>query len=208
MLLVYTALALSTSAAEKAISFTPAEVNWLFPAPLSRRQLLIYKLMQVFLGGLTLALFLGIPLRVYAHSATAAIIGLFAAFLFLQLQGMIFALLAATASAAFSRRTRLIAVAFLVVGIVVCVRAMGNGTWPATWGEAADAINNSPILRIVLAPLHWFVATFAARVLARFGFVWWIGSRLRSRPCRRDPVTGYRISRSIGQCERTKLRPS
>src|SRR5208337_2939943 len=60
-LLIYCLLNVVLSSGEKGIYFTPAEVNYLFPGPFTRRQILAYKILAtVFLGlpaTLVLALF-------------------------------------------------------------------------------------------------------------------------------------------------------
>src|SRR6185503_17174873 len=45
-MLGFCVMTLITSAGDRAIAFTPAEVDFLFPGPFSRRQLLIYKIVR------------------------------------------------------------------------------------------------------------------------------------------------------------------
>ena len=57
MILGFCLLIIFGPAGEMAISFTPAEVDFLFPAPFHRRELLIYKLAKLFIGAVFAALF-------------------------------------------------------------------------------------------------------------------------------------------------------
>ena len=57
MILGFCLLIIFGPAGEMAISFTPAEVDFLFPAPFHRRELLIYKLAKLFIGSVFVALF-------------------------------------------------------------------------------------------------------------------------------------------------------
>ena len=50
MILGFCLLSIFGPAGELAIAFTPAEVDFLFPAPFHRRELLIYKLAKLFSG--------------------------------------------------------------------------------------------------------------------------------------------------------------
>ena len=56
MILGFCLLIIFGPAGEMAISFTPAEVDFLFPAPFHRRELLIYKLAKLFIGAVFVAL--------------------------------------------------------------------------------------------------------------------------------------------------------
>ena len=56
------------SSSEGAITFTPAEVNLLFPAPLSRRQLLAYKVFLYFASSFASSLFMALFFRRFSTS--------------------------------------------------------------------------------------------------------------------------------------------
>ena len=54
-----------TSAGERAISFWPSEVDFLFAGPFTRRELLIYKLSSTIAGALFTSLILSASLAMY-----------------------------------------------------------------------------------------------------------------------------------------------
>ena len=69
-MLLYVVLTILTSLGERAIYFSPSEVDFLFPAPFSRRQILLYKI----LGSVTAAIFVALlmpTLAGHVHSFLA-----------------------------------------------------------------------------------------------------------------------------------------
>ena len=75
-----------------AISFTPAEVDFLFPAPFHRRELLIYKLAKLFMGAVFMALFFSMSVLIYLNTWLAAFVGIFLTLAFTQLLALTVAL--------------------------------------------------------------------------------------------------------------------
>src|SRR5882724_1374368 len=79
-LLMYCVLNLFLSTNERAIYFSPAEVNFLFTGPFTRRQLLGYKILSAFFVSLPAALFFALMVQVHARWFLAAFVGLLLAF--------------------------------------------------------------------------------------------------------------------------------
>ena len=77
-----------TAAGERALYFTPAEVDFLFPAPFQRRELLIYKLSKTLLGVLFMALIFSTSFLIYLPSWLSAFVGFFLTLAFVQLLAM------------------------------------------------------------------------------------------------------------------------
>src|SRR2546423_6933909 len=73
-----------TSAGDKAIAFTPGEVDQLFPGPFSRRQVLAYKLTKSTLLAVLTGLLLSIALLRHAQYWIACFIGVFLSLVFVQ----------------------------------------------------------------------------------------------------------------------------
>ncbi len=150
---------------EGAITFSAAEVNFLFPAPLSRRQVLAYKVLGTLGTSLLSTLLLTLFLRQYAVNMAAAAVGLLLAVMFMQLFQMALALLASSVGArAYSRRRKIVlAVLVLLAAVAVApavARTVGKG------GEAMLAeVEASPVAQAVLAPFAWFVNAFTAERL-------------------------------------------
>jgi hypothetical protein len=161
----YCLVNLLLSSGENALTFSAAEVNLLFPAPLSRRQLLLYKVAGAAFNALVSGLFFAIFLRQYAVLTVAAVTGVVLAVLLLQLFAMLLGLLASVAGvAAYNRRRKL----FLALVAVVAVGAGFGAFGPllaGDWRGAADELDRVPLFRVLLAPASWFVLAFTAEQL-------------------------------------------
>jgi hypothetical protein len=92
MILMVSVLNLLSSAGERAVTFTPAEVDFLFPGPFTRRQLLIYKLTRTGVAGLFSSVVFGAILGRFGGTFFCRMIGVWLLFQFLQLLAMIVAL--------------------------------------------------------------------------------------------------------------------
>src|SRR4051812_7642176 len=113
---------LLSSAGDRAIAFTPAEVDFLFPGPFSRRQLLGYKLTRSALTSLlTTTIFAMIFLR-YTQSFISGWIGFFLALQFLQLFSMAIVLVGQSiGEAAYTRGRKIVLLA--IAGAVIAAMA-------------------------------------------------------------------------------------
>jgi hypothetical protein len=150
---------------ENALAFSAAEVNLLFPAPLSRRQLLLYKISGAVLNAVVSGLFFTIFLRQYAAHAVAALVGLTLAVLLLQLFAMLLALLASVVGArAYNRRRKLVLALLVAVAVVAGFRAFGRAL-TGDWRGLADDLDREPLFQVLLAPANWFVLAFSAEHL-------------------------------------------
>ena len=78
-----------TSAGETAIYFSPPEVDFLFPAPFSRRELLIYKLVKSAVGLVFVALFFSLHLGSTSDPGCSAFVGILLSLAMFQLLGMV-----------------------------------------------------------------------------------------------------------------------
>src|SRR5262249_26340412 len=99
MLLLYCVLTLLFSSGERAIYFTPSEVDFLFPAPFRRRQLLAYKIANNLGLAALSAAFMSLFLGQNAAMPLAAYVGMFLALSFMNLFAMAVALTTATVGA-------------------------------------------------------------------------------------------------------------
>jgi hypothetical protein len=160
VLFSYCVLATLFSKGERGLYFSPAEVNLLFSGPFTRRQLLIYKITTTTLFILPTTLFLTFVLRMHAHWFLAAFLGLFLAFLFMQLFQMALNLGAtALGSHAYTRGRKLVLLLllFAVAGILFeAARTAGPGSGPGRLGP----IERTELWRTLSAPLRWFVDVF------------------------------------------------
>src|SRR5262249_14623003 len=122
-LLLYCLLVVTTSGKTVPITFTPAEIQFLFSAPFTRRQLLSYKLINQLLLSLPISVFMGIGLRHVSGSTPQALVSAFLAFTFLQFFALAWNFIAATVGElAFSRTRR----AILLVLVLALAWAAGR----------------------------------------------------------------------------------
>src|SRR5262249_34089139 len=87
-LLAYCVLNVLLSSGERAVYFTPAEMQFLFPRPFGRRQLLAYKVVAGLVVSLPSTLLLTLLLHIHARWWLAAFVGLLILFVFMQLFSM------------------------------------------------------------------------------------------------------------------------
>ncbi len=134
------------------ISFTLPEVDFLFPGPYTRRQLLVYKLSLDALGALgfvlLLPLFVGAYLNVWWP---AALLGFWLTLTFVQMVSVIVALGIDLAGARLGR--------WLIAILPLVVAAAGLSLWQSgmfeaglDWQQRLAALDGSWIARILLAP--------------------------------------------------------
>ena len=120
-LLGFTLLSLNSTAKLKAIHFWPAEVEFLFPGPFERRELLYYKMIGTAVGALFLALLFSTWITRFAPSWLFVVCGLFLAIGFVQLMQMALVLLIQTLAdrgLSLSRKAVFVAVGLLLAAAI------------------------------------------------------------------------------------------
>jgi hypothetical protein len=145
---------------ERALYFSPAEVNFLFPGPFSRRQVLAYKLLSTFLLGLPATLILMLILQVHANWWVAAYVALLLAFAFMQLFAVAVSQFAVNVGARLYSRGRRLAVAALALGIVLAL-VWERGAWSS--GQLVQwfrEVQQGDVWKTLTAPLRWFFEAF------------------------------------------------
>jgi hypothetical protein len=162
ILLAYCILTSAFSAGERAVSFSPGEVNFLFPGPFSRRQLLLYKIAGTFFMSLLTTVFLTFVLLRYASSLLTAAVGVLLAMLFLQLFAMAAALVASFAGAQAYNRRRRVALVLLLGVLLFGLFQAGRELGDLDFGTIVGELSQSTAAYVVLSPLRWFVETFTA----------------------------------------------
>jgi hypothetical protein len=153
------------STGERAITFTPAEVNLLFPAPLSRRQLLAYKLTGSCGAAVLTAFFMAIFLRQHLARFDTAFVGLALTMIFLNLLTMLLALLASAVGVrAYNRRRKLILLV-LVVAFAAGLYQQSSDLLGWDWQHALEGVEQSRVVQVLLEPLRWFLEAATAERL-------------------------------------------
>jgi hypothetical protein len=163
LLLVMAMMALLSSGGEKAVAFTPAEVDFLFPGPFTRRQLLAYKIGKALAGLLFSATLMAVVFLRHAAGWLQAWCGLFLAMLFLHLLSMAITLVAQSAGERVYTRSRKIILAVVLL-------AAGAAGWPLLkqggrlgFTQVMHALHGSRVGTILLAPLDVFGELFTAQ---------------------------------------------
>lgn len=166
LLLLYAGWTWVAGGSRSALAFAPAEVSLLFPAPLTRQALILYKIAKTQFPILVSALIWGVLWGGRRHGSPLTVAALFLAFTTIGLHRLGAALVHAGATASGRAGRRRAAVPIAVFATVVGAVAWSlHGAWPAI--EAAgfpdvfrvmdDALGTAPA-RIALLP---FTAVFA-----------------------------------------------
>lgn len=150
--------------------FQPSEIDLLFPAPLSRRELLCYhvvgKLSVVLLSSLWMALF---TLR-WASCWYGGFVGLFFGLAFLQLTSQFASLLLASFSVRINKGLRrIVTIGFVGLCVVATVIAMQQRTAESSFADGLAEIVNSDASRLATAPARVFIEIFASETVLEFG---------------------------------------
>ena len=178
-MLLYTVLAIVTSMGERAIYFSPADVGFLFPAPFSRRQILLYKILGNVTSAIFAALFVATSLIVCIRSWPAAWVGVFLAWLVLNSLVMCVQLAAqCVTERAFSRSRQLLLGGLIVAAAAAMSQAASRGL-DRPLQETLLHARQSAVAEIVLAPFAVFANIITAERLipdalgwAAVGAVW------------------------------------
>jgi hypothetical protein len=171
-MLGFCVMTLVTSAGERAVAFNPSEVDFLFPGPFSRRQLLLYKIARSASAALfTSAMFSLIFLRFARHWFTGWI-GMFLALMFVQLFSMSIVLIGQTiGERAFTRGRKLIIV-FVCIAIAAILGPSVTSGAQRNPQELAYAFVHSQSGRVVLAPFIVFARILTADSVLTGGLKW------------------------------------
>ncbi|HTU19382.1 MAG TPA: putative ABC exporter domain-containing protein [Gemmataceae bacterium] len=165
LLLLYCFMNVVFSSGERAIYFPPAEVNFLFPGPFSRRELLGYKIVSTLIIGLPTALFMSLMLRGYSSWFVASFAGMLLIVLFMQLFSMTINLLAISVGARlYTRGRKLTAALAVLLGAAVLLQVGGS---PRQWQpeEMFNKLLDAPAWKNVSWPLRSFFDAVAAERL-------------------------------------------
>lgn len=139
------------------ITFTPAEIDFLFPGPFSRRELLTFKLAGKLLGTLFSALFVGLALQRQVHSFWTLYPGLVLMLVFVQLVQIVISMAGLVVGQRVQRWGRLAIIGGLLAagGLIVAQTPPlpeSLNDMPA-W---AEQLSSTMGVRVLLAPFEVF----------------------------------------------------
>ncbi len=145
------------SVKERILSFSAAEVNLLFTAPLSRRQLLLYKVITQLCASSAYALILALVVRPQTAGYLQALVAAVLFFQFFQLLLMTLALAASAIGAGRFRKQKIFA--FVLLGLVVGVLLLRQGStiFERDPRQVLEELVTNPALRVFLTPFRWVV---------------------------------------------------
>ena len=165
LLLAMCVLALVTPAGDKALYFSPGEVNFLFSGPFRHREILLYKLLgRAFTRALT-ALLVATWLMMYVGSWLPAYVGSLLALVFVDLVTIAVALIGQTVAEHIYTKARKIVLA--VVGVSLCVGAAAllSSSGGVDAMSVLRRVQDSWAGRIGMAPFNVLAWTIAAESL-------------------------------------------
>ena len=166
MLVAYCVLTVLFASAEQSVPFTPAEVQFLFSGPFSRRQVLLYKIVANCLITCVYALFMTLFFVAYAYAQPfAAYPGLLLTLWFIQLFSIAVSLTINTIGARAVSLPRKILVALLIGLVIWGVLRVSSDALASGTGDVLKRLPQSDVVHILLTPMRWFVDTFTAETL-------------------------------------------
>jgi hypothetical protein len=151
-----------TSAGENAISFTPAEVDFLFPAPFNRRELLLYKLAKTVLGLVFVALLCSISFLLFLNSWLSAFVGLMLTLALVQMVGLTTGMVIQIVAEQAYNRTRKLILAGLGVAVAAGLGETYRHVQAQSISDLVRGFLNTWPAMVVLAPFKVFSNTILA----------------------------------------------
>jgi hypothetical protein len=163
-----TILMLIGSGANNGIFFTPPEVDFLFPGPFRRRELILYRIGHQAQASLFGALFLSVVPAPFVPHWAFAFFGIALVAQFVQLLSTVLSLLTSLVGQVAYTRARKLAFAIIGAALVVGL-AQAAATHAAGGGIAMlKEVAQTPVARAVLLPFQVFSRTIAAERLPDF----------------------------------------
>jgi hypothetical protein len=163
LLLSVTLMFVFTSAGERALYFSPSEIDFLFPAPFHRREILVFKLTKLLVGLILMSLIFSTSCLLYLNSWLSAFVGIFLALAFVQLLTLAIAFLGQiVAENAYNRRRRL--ALLCITGLVLA--ALAQMLWQTPLQSAAElarSLRSSWAGMVLLAPFEVFSHAILAK---------------------------------------------
>jgi hypothetical protein len=181
-MLVMCVISLFSSAGGKAIQFTVAETDQLFPAPFTRAQILLYRFARTMLPAVFGALFMNLGLARFGMNFFTTYLACVLTLAFIVAFTTTASLAGQALSERFSgRRQRVIlggvlAAALVVAAITMPVPLPRAGATPEETRQAVQQslehlqrLHASPVVQVLESPFRPFVLTLTARSASSFG---------------------------------------
>lgn len=150
---------------ETGIQFGPAEIDFLFPGPFRRRELLAYKMVGMSLDALVAALWFSLIVLPYVKFWIAGFLGLTLTLAFFQLFQLAVILIAATVAERAFTMWRKVALAVIGIAIVIGLAHPLSSVGDKGFMAVVSRFRESWIGAGILAPFEVFGRTIAAETL-------------------------------------------
>src|SRR5688572_1356071 len=162
LLLTFCIANLIGAAGERAIAFTPAETDFLFPGPYTRRQLLLYKIIKSMgAAAITSAVF-GTFFWSYSPGWIAGYLGAFLSLLFMQMLSIAIMLIALNITQRVLNRVRRFILASILVVLAFAIEPIIAAARTRDPNLIAHGLKQSAAIRALLAPFEVFANIIAA----------------------------------------------
>jgi Putative ABC exporter len=147
---------LVTTAGERAVAFFPAEVDFLFPGPFTRRELLVYKIFRSSFAALFTATLFSLVFLRFSQHWIGGWIGIFLGLIFIQLISMAVVLIGQTIGERAYTRARKRALIVLAIAVIAIWRPHFEGGSGRDPSAIVESFVHSTPGRILLAPFTVF----------------------------------------------------
>ena len=166
VLLIYCLSIVGSSGSTAPFVFSPAEVQFLFSGPFTRRQLLAYKILVQFLLTVPISLFMAVAARTLAGSFWSGLIAVLLTAVFMQMFGLTVNLIScALGEALYSRARRTMVWGVLLILGVAAYMAIRSAGFGGNVMETLKEIERTEVYQYAIAPLKWYVKVLAAQEL-------------------------------------------
>lgn len=162
VLLAYAALTLALSSGERVLLFTPAEIDFLFPGPFTRRGLLAYKVAGAVFGVMFSSVFFLLAFLRSSKSPLSAYLAIAMAMLFFQFLGIAVGLASNTVAAFATNVRRKVVVAGVVALAAASAWSAGKEIFSLPLPEALARLETSPVVRAATMPFRPFILVYSA----------------------------------------------
>ncbi len=166
VLLLYCFVNVVFSSHERAIYFSPAEIQFLFTGPFTRRQILAYKLCLTLTVSVPVSLLMSAVLRVQHGWWVGVLLGLALVSVFMQLFSMALGLIAGAVGEHFYSRGRWVVGLVVVGAIAFIVIQVGGFNSPTAMMVLGETVFESQAWHVITWPLQAFFDVMRAQRFA------------------------------------------
>jgi hypothetical protein len=170
-----TVLTLIAAVSERGLYFSPAEIGFLFPAPVGRRELLLYNLVTRLGVQVLSGLWVSVYTVFYAPLPAAGFAAVMLAFVFMYVAAQALVLGATAVESYLSPPVRRLLRTALIAGVLLIVASAAMSAAPGSTGQRFRVVLESPAVRAASVVARPFGELFAA-ASGGAALLWGLGS--------------------------------